>query len=79
MGKAAALSVGSSLLYIQAEAKYIKAQPSRAKPEPNFSKERALISLEFLVRNEPFQPLIVTPWAKKFFVPAFAINNSPAS
>jgi hypothetical protein len=71
MGKAAALSVASSLLYIQTGAKFIKAQPSQPKPGPNFSKERALISLEFLARNEPFQPLIATPWAKKVFCPGF--------
>jgi hypothetical protein len=48
MGKAAALSVASSLLYIQAEAKFIKAQPSQAKPGPNISKERALILFDSL-------------------------------
>jgi hypothetical protein len=71
MGKEAALSVTSSLLYIQTEAKFIKAQPSLAKPGPNFAKEKAWISFDFLVRNEPFQPLIVTPWAQKVFCPGF--------
>jgi hypothetical protein len=48
MGKEAALSVTSSLLYIQTEAKFIKAQPSLAKPGPNFAKEKAWISFDFL-------------------------------
>jgi hypothetical protein len=66
MGKAAALSVVSSL-YIQAESKSIKAPPSQPKVGPNFSKEKAWISLEFLVRNEPFQWVVATPRAKKVF------------
>jgi hypothetical protein len=41
--------------------------PSQAKARPNFSKEKAWISLDSLVRNEPFQWVIVTPRAKKVF------------
>jgi hypothetical protein len=52
MGKAAALSVVSSL-YIQAESKYIKAPPSQPKPRPNFSKEKAWISFTFMHLTEP--------------------------
>jgi hypothetical protein len=42
---------------------------ARAKPPPNFSKEKALFSLDFLVRNEPFQGVALTPQAKSLFTP----------
>jgi hypothetical protein len=44
--------------------------PNQAKPaqalQSNFSKKKAWIPLDFLVRNEPFQAVIVTPWLKNF-------------
>jgi hypothetical protein len=66
MGKAAALSVGA-VDYFQANSKFFKAEPSRTKLPPNFSNEKAWILLEFLVRNEPFQWVMATPWAKILF------------
>jgi hypothetical protein len=60
---------------IQAKSKFSQIWPSRPKLKPNFSKEKAWISLDFLVRNEPFQAVIVTPRAKKsFFAPLPAIG-----
>jgi hypothetical protein len=49
----------------QDKSKFSQIQQSQHKIQPNFSKERAWISLDSLVRNEPFQWVIATPWAKK--------------
>jgi len=54
LGKATALSIASSL-NIQAESKSSKIEPSRPKAQPNYSKEKAWISLDWLRRNERFQ------------------------
>jgi hypothetical protein len=48
---------------IQTESKSSQAEPSQPQLQPNFSKEKALISLDSLVRNEPFQRVALTPWA----------------
>jgi hypothetical protein len=44
------------------------AKSSKAGPpfQPNFSKNKAWISLDSLVRNEPFQRVIATPRQKNF-------------
>jgi hypothetical protein len=49
------------------ESKFNQIQQSQPKLQPNFSKEKAWISLDLLVGNEPFQWVVVTPWAKKYF------------
>jgi len=51
----------------QAGAKFFKIEPSQHKLQPNFSKEKAWISFDFLVRNELFQRAIATPPGKKAF------------
>jgi hypothetical protein len=51
----------------QTPTKSFKAWPSQHKFQPNFSKEKAWISLDFRVRNEPFQRVIVTHPDKKVF------------
>jgi len=48
-------------LFGQISSKFIKAEQSQPKLEPNFSKKKALISLDSLVGFEPFQWVIVTP------------------
>jgi hypothetical protein len=50
----------------QAKSKFFQIRPSQPKLQPNFSKKKAWIPLDFLVRNEPFQAVIVTPWLKNF-------------
>ncbi|MGB3582068.1 MAG: hypothetical protein WBA40_13300 [Roseiarcus sp.] len=55
----------------QANSKFIKAEQSQPKPRPNFSKKKAWISLDFLVGNEPFQRIMLTPWGKKVFSRSF--------
>jgi hypothetical protein len=59
---------------IQAESKFIQIQQSLAKAQPRQSKEKVWISLDSLVRNEPFQWVIVTPWAKKSFSPSGGLD-----
>jgi hypothetical protein len=51
----------------QIAAKSIKAGPRLNQIQPNFSKKKAWNSLDSLVRNQPFQSVVATPWAKKFF------------
>jgi hypothetical protein len=51
----------------QAAAKFFKIEPSQHKLQPNFSKQKAWISFDFLVRNEPFQRVIATPPGEKAF------------
>jgi hypothetical protein len=55
----------------QANSKFIKAEQSQPKPRPNFSKKKAWISLDFLVGNEPFQRVALTPRAEKVFSRSF--------
>jgi hypothetical protein len=52
----------------QENSKSSQIQQSQHKSEPNFSKKKALISLDLLVRFEPFQGVVVTPWAKKVYL-----------
>ena len=52
----------------QADSKSSKIQPSQPDIQPNFSKENPLISLDSLVRIEPFQWVILTPWPKNLFL-----------
>jgi hypothetical protein len=52
---------------IQAESKLSQIRQSPAKAEQRKSKKKALISFDFLVRIEPFQRVMLTPWAKEFF------------
>jgi hypothetical protein len=54
-------------------------QQSQPKKKPNFSKEKALISFDFLVRFEPFQRVVVTPPPKKFFLGRPAVKDEDAS
>jgi hypothetical protein len=63
-----------------------------SKPSPNFSKsgqaspslsqisprKEALISLDFLGRNEPYQSVMLTPRAKNLFPLAFPLSASAA-
>jgi hypothetical protein len=63
----------------QANSKFIKAEPSQSKLQPNFSKENALISLDSLVRNEPFQSVVVTPRAKNPFSAPFLAEDRHAT
>jgi len=57
---------------LKAESKCFKIEPSQPKLQPNFSKKKVWIPLDFLVRIEPFQALIVAlakskmrSWLKK--------------
>jgi hypothetical protein len=52
---------------IQAESKLSQIRQSPAKAEQRKSKKKALISFDFLVRIEPFQRVMLTPWAKNSF------------
>jgi hypothetical protein len=60
---------------IQAESKLSQIRQSPAKPGQRKSKKRAWISFDFLVRIEPFQRVMLTPWAKKFFCLRLAAKN----
>ena len=53
------------LISLQAAPKSSKAGPNRSRPQPNFPKEKALISLDSLVGNERFQRVIATPGAEQ--------------
>jgi hypothetical protein len=55
------------LIPFQINPKLFKIQPSRAKPCQRKSKQKAWISLDSLGGNEPFQGVIVTPWAKNLY------------
>jgi hypothetical protein len=60
---------------IQAESKLRQIRQSPAKPGQRKSKKRAWISFDFLVRIEPFQRVMLTRWAKKFFCLGLAAKN----
>jgi hypothetical protein len=51
--------------------KFSQIEQSLAKAQQRQSKKKALISLDSLVQNEPFQWVIVTPGAKKNFCLSF--------
>jgi hypothetical protein len=53
----------------QANSKYFKAQPSQPYPQPNLPKKKALLPLDPLFGNEPFQQLAPAPSA--FFLFSF--------
>jgi len=59
--------------YFKANPKFFKIQPSQPKLQPNIYKEKAWISLDFLVRNEPFQQVAPTPQAFFLFRPIAAV------
>jgi hypothetical protein len=61
---------------IQTKSKFSQIQPNPAKPSQRISKKNTWISLDSLVRNEPFQSVMLTPWGKKdsFASPSFAVN-----
>jgi hypothetical protein len=59
------------LSLFQANSKFSQIQQNLAKPEQNPSKKKAWISLDSLVRIEPFQWVAPTPRAKKFFSRSF--------
>jgi hypothetical protein len=63
---------------IQAESKLSQIRQSPAKPGQRKSKKRAWISFDFLVRIEPFQRVMLTPWAKKSFCLGLAAKMLPA-
>ena len=52
----------------QANSKFFKAQPSQPYPQPNLPKKKALLLLDPLFRNEPFQELAPTTRAFFFFL-----------
>jgi hypothetical protein len=60
---------------IQAESKFSQIRQSPAKAEQRKSKKKALISFDFLVRIEPFQRVMLTPWAKKIFCLSFPTHT----
>jgi hypothetical protein len=53
--------------FFQARPKFSQIQPSPAKSGQRQSKEKAWISLDSLVRIEPFQGVALTPQAKNSF------------
>jgi hypothetical protein len=61
---------------LQIDRKFCQAGPSQPKRPPNFSKKKAWISLDSLVRNEPFQWVTLTPWAFFFFILLAEANNN---
>jgi hypothetical protein len=54
-----------------------QAQPSPDESEPNRAKFLAWISFDFLVGNEPFQRVALTPWVEKSFVARIAYQKQP--
>jgi hypothetical protein len=65
---------------VQAKSKFSQIEQSRPTFQPNFSKNKAWISLDSLVRNEPFQGVIATPPAKKsLFAPSLPVRFAPAA
>ena len=66
---------GGGAGFFKANSKFIKIQPSRPKPRPNLSKKKALIPLDSLVRNEPFQQLTPTPWPRLLSCGFFATKT----
>src|SRR5271155_6263270 len=66
---------------IQISPKLFKIQQSPPTPGQRKSKKKAWISLDSLVRIEPFQRVIVTPWRKKSnlsSIPSQLASPSPA-
>jgi hypothetical protein len=55
----------------QAGSKFSQIQQSPAKAEQRKSKKKAWISFDFLVRIEPFQWVMLTPWGKKILSVSF--------
>jgi hypothetical protein len=55
----------------QAKPKFFKIEPSPAKPEQSQSKKKAWISLDSLVRIEPFQWVAATPGRENSFLLSF--------
>jgi hypothetical protein len=53
----------------QANSKFFKAQTSQPYPQPNLAKKKALLLLDPLFRNEPFQEL--APATRAFFLFSF--------
>lgn len=53
----------------QANSKFSQIEQNLAKPEQNGTKKEAWISLDSLLRIEPFQGLAPTPWALFSFAP----------
>jgi hypothetical protein len=64
------------VLNSQGNSKSSRIQQSRAKPGQRKSKKKAWISLDSLVRNEPFQWVTLTPWAFFFFILLAEANNN---
>jgi hypothetical protein len=60
--------------FFQANSKFSQIQQNLAKPGQNQSKKKAWISLDSLVRIEPFQGVTPTPGAKKIFLPFLALQ-----
>jgi hypothetical protein len=59
--------IRSTPTLFQANSKFSQIDQSLANAEQNPSKKKAWISLEFLVGNEPFQWVALTPGAKNLF------------
>jgi hypothetical protein len=57
--------IRSTPTLFQANSKFSQIEQSPANAEQNPSKKKAWISLDFLVGNEPFQWVALTPGAKK--------------
>jgi hypothetical protein len=75
--------IRSTPTLFQANSKFSQIEQSPANAEQNPSKKKAWISLDFLVGNEPFQWVALTPGAKKSFLspspPAAAIQAESSS
>jgi hypothetical protein len=63
-----AVYIQSTPTLFQTNSKFNQIEQSRANAEQNPSKKKAWISLDFLVGNEPFQWVALTPGAKKSFL-----------
>jgi hypothetical protein len=61
--------IRSTPTLFQANSKFSQIEQSPANAEQNPSKKKAWISLDSLVRIEPFQTLALTPWAFFLFSP----------
>jgi hypothetical protein len=60
---------------IQAESKLSQVRQSPAKAEQRKSKKKALISFDFLVRIEPSQRVMLTPWGKRILLLSFPTHT----
>jgi hypothetical protein len=63
--------IRSTPTLFQANSKFSQIEQSPANAEQNPAKKKAWISLDFLVGNEPFQWVALTPGAKKSFLSPF--------